>query len=69
MKQRYIITNGELGTLDQTVVTYSRHGNGQRALKAAIQHHADRTGRESWAILAADYHTPPNRFYPRKPTN
>lgn len=68
---RWLITNGELGTLDNQIATYSSHPNGRRALMRAIQQHADQTGRESWAEMwphyLADDRKPINRYYPRKP--
>ena len=65
---KFLITNGKLGTLDQTIVHYSQHPNGVRALQNAIKDHAHRTGLESWAVLWQDVHNDTaNRWYPRKP--
>lgn len=71
IKYRYLITNGELGTLDQHFAHYSVHPNGRRALFAAIQQHADNTGRESWAYPwpeGGELDTK-NRYYPKAPQN
>ncbi len=63
------ITNGELGSFDNSKVYYSLHANGIRALKKQIQFHANRTGKLSWAELAQDFPEAKNRYYPRKPNN
>ena len=76
MKANYWITNGQLGTFDNTRVSYSLHPNGQRALIRQIKEHANRTGRESWAELVWDIekqqqdskHTI-SRYYPRQPNS
>ena len=65
IKHKWLVTNGNLGTLDQTIVRYSSHPNGIRALMAFIQEHANRTGLKSWAETM-DIETP-NRYYPRHP--
>ena len=65
-KYRYLITNGKLGTFDEAIVRYSVHPNGQRALINAIQEHANRTGRESWAYPWPESGLiETNRYYPR----
>jgi hypothetical protein len=71
MKTRYLITNGELGTLDNSIVRYSLHPNGQRALKYWIQELANRTGREAWAYRWPEHGAviETNRYYPRQPNN
>ena len=65
---KYLITNGKLGTFDQSIVRYSVHPNGRRALINAIQAHADRTGLESWATpWEKDELDVRNRYYPKRP--
>ena len=67
---KYLITNGNLGTLDQSIVRYSVHPNGRRALMSAIQEHANRTGLESWAYPWPETGlVETNRYYPRTPNN
>jgi hypothetical protein len=67
MKWEYWITNGQLGSLDNTKVAYSIHPNGRRALQNAIQAHANRTGLESWAIPTTEPISTPRRWYPKRP--
>jgi hypothetical protein len=67
MKYEYWITNGQLGSLDNTKVAYSIHPNGRRALQNAIQAHANRTGLLSWAEPASQFPNAKNHYYPRTP--
>ena len=70
IQYKWVITNGELGTLDNSIVRYSVHSNGRRALQNAIERHANRTKRESWAEIWEAYgRDDANRYYPRTPTN
>lgn len=67
---RYLITNGDLGTFDNSIVYYSLHPNGRRALIRTIQEHANRTKKESWAYPWPDSISgvnEKNRYYVRTP--
>lgn len=76
MKVKYWITNGDLGSCNNVLVSYSLHGNGRRALINRIRDLANQTKREAWAELVFDIqrnqenknHTI-NKFYPRQPNS
>jgi hypothetical protein len=70
IQHKWVITNGILGTFDTQIVRYSTHSNGRRALSNAIQEHADRTKRPSWAETWEAYCNPnPNHYYTKYPNN
>lgn len=69
MKYEYWITNGRVGSLDNTKVAYTIHPNGRRALMNAIQDHANRTGLRSWAEYGNEFPNAKNHLYPRNPNN
>jgi hypothetical protein len=47
---KYYITNGGLGTDNQSIRTHAIHTpQGRAAMRRAVDSHAKRTGKESWA--------------------
>ena len=67
-KYRWLITTGDLGSLDNYFVEYTLHPNGKRALYRAIQDFANQTGRECWAEIPSEPRGR-NRYYPARPNN
>jgi hypothetical protein len=53
-KVRYWITTGNPGSLDNTLVSYSLHPNGTRALIRRIKDFANQHKKEAWAEMVFD---------------
>jgi hypothetical protein len=73
-KVRYWITTGNLGSLDNMLVSYSLHSNGRRALIRRIKDFANQHGNQAWAEMVFDIQRNQedpkrtiNKFYRQQP--
>ena len=67
---KWLVTTGSVGTDDNRIYYYSRHGNGIRALIRKIQEMADRTGQPAWAEewpLDYDFRKVQTKYYRKYP--
>lgn len=69
---KWLVTTGSVGTDDNRIYYYSRHGNGVRALIRKIQEMADRTGQPAWAEpwpMDYDFRKVQPKYYRQYPQN
>ena len=56
MRQKYWITTGDVGSLDNTKREHNLGSRqGQAAMRRAVDAHAKRTGKTSWAVRDKDF--------------
>ena len=49
-RHKYYITNGDLGTFDNSIRHHNLNSNqGRAAMRRAVDSHTERTGKSSWA--------------------